>query len=72
MSNPLRLDGLYNPWNAPDQNTGVVSLYLLQWIFPTQGLNPGLPHCSQILNQQSHREAQEYGVNSLSLTLESN
>ena len=22
---------------------------LLQGIFPTQGLNPGLPHCSQIL-----------------------
>ena len=27
---------------------------LLQGIFPTQGLNPGLPHCRQILYQQSH------------------
>ena len=26
-----------------------VSLSLLQWIFPTQGSNPGLQHCRQIL-----------------------
>ena len=31
------------------------SLPLLQGIFPTQGWNPGLPHCRQILNQLSHR-----------------
>ena len=30
-------------------NTGVGSLSLLQGIFPTQGLNPGLPHCGWIL-----------------------
>ena len=42
----LRLLGLYGPWNSPGQNTGVGSLsLLLQGIFPTQGLNPGLPHC---------------------------
>ena len=29
---------------------------LLQGIFPTQGLNPGLPHCRQILYQLSHKE----------------
>ena len=28
---------------------------LLQGIFPTQGLNPGLPHCRQILYQLSHK-----------------
>ena len=28
---------------------------LLQGIFPTQGLNPGLSHCRQILYQLSHR-----------------
>ena len=28
---------------------------LLQGIFPTQGLNPGLPHCTQILYYQSHQ-----------------
>ena len=36
-------------------NTGVVSLSLLQGIFPTQGLNSGLPHCRQILSQLSHK-----------------
>ena len=47
--------GLYGPWNSPGQNTGVGSLFLLQGIFPTQGLNPGLPHCRQILYQLSHK-----------------
>ena len=32
-----------------------VSLSLLQGIFPTQGWNPGLPHCRQILYQLNHR-----------------
>ena len=47
--------GPYSPWNSPGQNTGVGSLSLLQGIFPTQGSNPGLPHCRQILYQLSHR-----------------
>ena len=42
-----------NPWNSPGQNTGVGSLSLLQGIFPTQRLNPGLLHCRQILYQLS-------------------
>ena len=29
----------------------------LQGIFPTQGSNPGLPHCRQILYCLSHKEA---------------
>jgi len=33
------------------------SLSLLQGIFPTQGLNPGLPHCRQILYQLSHKRS---------------
>ena len=37
------------------KNTGVGSLSLLQWIFPTQELNRGLPHCRQILYQLSHK-----------------
>ena len=45
----------YSPWNSPGQNTGVGSRSLLQGIFPTQGLNPGLPHCRQILYQLSHQ-----------------
>jgi len=31
------------------------SLSLLQGIFPTQGLNPGLPHCRWTLYQLSHK-----------------
>ena len=31
------------------------SFSLLQGIFPTQGLNPGLPHCRRILYQLSHK-----------------
>ena len=45
----------YSPWNSPGQNTGVGSLSLLQGIFPTQGLIPGLPHCRQILYLVSHQ-----------------
>ena len=37
------------PWNSPGKNTGVGCQFLLQGIFPTQELNPGLPHCRQIL-----------------------
>ena len=47
--------GLYSPWNSPGQNTGVGSLSLLQGIFPTQGSNPGLPHCRWILYWLSHK-----------------
>ena len=51
----LRLDGLYSPWNSPGQNAGVGSLSLLQGIFPTQGSNPGLPHCRWVLCQLSDK-----------------
>ena len=40
------------------KNTGGGSLSLLQRIFPTQGSNPGLPHCRQILYQLSHKMTQ--------------
>ena len=46
---------MYSPWNSPGQNTGVHSCSLLQGIFPTQELNPSLPHCRQILYQLSHK-----------------
>ena len=32
-----------------------VAFSLLQGIFPTRGLNPGLPHCRRILYQLSHK-----------------
>ena len=53
----LRPHGLYTPWNPQGQNTGVGSFSLLQGIFPTQGLNPGLPHCRRILYQLSYQES---------------
>ena len=38
-----------SPWDFPGKNTGVGCHALLQGIFPTQGSNPGLLHCRQIL-----------------------
>ena len=55
VSDSLWPHGLYNPWNSPNQDTGVGSLSLLQGIFPTQGSNPGLPHYRWILYQLSHK-----------------
>ena len=55
MSDSLRHHGLYSPWNSPGQNTGIGSCSLLQGIFPTQGLNPGLPHCRRVLYQLSYQ-----------------
>ena len=46
---------LYDPRNSPGQNIGMGSLSLLQGIFRTQGSNPGLLHCRQILYQLSHK-----------------
>ena len=42
------------PWNSTGKNTGVGSHSLLQGIFPTQGSNPGLLQCRQILHHLSH------------------
>ena len=66
MFNSLQLHRLHNPWNSLGQNTGVGGLFLLEGIFPTQGSNPGLPHC-----RGSHSWAtgkpKNNGVGSLSL-----
>ena len=48
------------PWTVACQAllslvTGVGSCSLLQGICPTQGSNPGLPHCGQILYHLSHQ-----------------
>ena len=55
MSDSLWPYGQNSPWNSPGQNTRMGSLCLLQGIFPTQGLNPGLPHCMWVLYQLSHK-----------------
>ena len=47
MSDSFKPHGPYSPLNSPSQNTGVGNHSLLQGIFPTQGWNPGLPHCRQ-------------------------
>ena len=41
--------------DSPGKNTGVGCHALLQRIFPTQGLNPGLPHCRWILHHPEHQ-----------------
>ena len=51
---PTRLP---RPWDSPGQNTGVGSLSLLQWIFPTQELNRGLLNCRLILYQLSYQDS---------------
>ena len=39
---------------------GVGCHALLQGVFPTQGSNPGLPHCRRILYRLSHQESPNY------------
>ena len=50
---PVRL--LYS-WDSPGKNTGVDCQPFLQMIFLTQGSNPGLLHCRQILYHLSYSE----------------
>ena len=61
VSSSLWPHGLYSPWNSPGWNTGVSSLSLFQGIFPTEGLNPRLLHCRQILYQLSHKGSPKQG-----------
>ena len=44
------------PWDSPGKNSGVDCYNLLQRMFPTQGLNPNLLHCRQILYHLNYRE----------------
>ena len=60
---------LCDPWttacqapHSPDKSAGMGSHSLLQGIFPTQGLNPGLPHCRQILYCLRHQGSQNTRV----------
>ena len=60
VSNSLRLHALQPArllcsWNSPGKNTGVGCHSRLQGIFPTQGSNPSLLHCRQILCQLSYQ-----------------
>ena len=51
----FRPHGLYSPSNFPGQNTGVGNISLLHGVFPSQGSNPGFPHCRRILYQLRHK-----------------
>ena len=68
MSDSLQCHGLYSPWNSPDQNTGVGSL------FPSPGdlSNPGVEPRSPTLQADSlpaepEGKPKNTGVGSLSL-----
>ena len=43
------------PWYSPGKNIGVGCHFPLERIFPTQGSNPCLLHCRQILYHLSHQ-----------------
>ena len=50
---------LLHPWDFPGKDTAVGCHFLLQGIFPTQGSNPGLLQCRQILYRLSYKLSQK-------------
>ena len=54
LCDPKEPTRLLSLWSSPGKNTGVGCHFLLQGIFPPQGLNLGLLHCRQILYLLSH------------------
>ena len=58
---------LLRPWDFPGKSTGLGCHCLLQEIFPTQGLNPGLPHCRETLYHLSHQGRPGRGTHNKSL-----
>ena len=50
------MGNLYRSWNFPGKSTGLGCHFLFQEIFLTQGLNPGLLHCRQILYHLSNAQ----------------
>ena len=51
------LPGSFVHGDFPGKNTRLACHFLFQGIVPTQGLNPGLLHCRQILYNLSHQES---------------
>ena len=41
--------------DSPGKNTGLIAIRSSKGSFPTQGSNPGLPHCRRILYQLSYQ-----------------
>ena len=58
---PIRL---LSPWDFSGKNSGASWHFLLQGIFLTQGSNPGVPHCRQILTAWTTREAHFFNYES--------
>ena len=48
------------PCDSPGKNTGVGCHSLLQGLFPTQELNPGLLHCRQLLYHLNHQGSPKF------------
>ena len=55
--------------DSPGKDTEVSCPPLLQGIFPTQGSNPSLPHCRQILYRLNHQESSAAVIAIVILTL---
>ena len=47
------------PWDSPGKNPGVGCHFFFEGLSPTQGSNPRLLHCRQILHHWATREAPE-------------
>ena len=64
---------IFKIWVSPNycSSTRVGSHFLLQGIFPTQGSNPGLLHCRQILYHMNHQGSPNYGYTSVKYFTES-
>ena len=60
---------LLHPRDSPGKNTGVGCHFLLQEIFPTQGSNPGLPHCRQTLHHLSHQGSSKMQLTKLGVQM---
>ena len=56
MTHGLQPARLLCPWNFLDRNTGVGCHVLLQGIFLSQGTNPRILHCKEILNCWTTKE----------------
>ena len=66
----LQVDSLPAEPQGKSKNTGVDSLSLLQWIFPTQELNRGLLHCRRILYQLNYQGSPSHEKSCLLSSLE--
>ena len=54
-SNSLWSHGLYSPWILQARILAWIAVPYSRGIFPTQGSNPGIPHCGWVLYQLSHK-----------------